>query len=194
MEADGACRKFPCAANCNGVYRYCRSVAGNASDPCYKHVQWAMTDGIYDPNPTRIHTRYCEPLGRCLSPNSSFEEFQCNLMLQRQWSPAQAVCDFPCDYQACEAVVYASGRRMQEDIAVADSSNCSGVLILMLLLAMGLLGIIDYLFVQQKKKLEGTSPALAASLHIGEGQNGEESNPVDADYVPRTLSSGRDES
>jgi hypothetical protein len=80
---------------------------------------------------------------------------------------------------------------MQEDIAVADSSNCSGVLILMLLLAMGLLGIIDYLFVQQKKKLEGTSPALAASLHIGEGQNGEESNPVDADYVPRTLSSGR---
>ena len=189
-EADGACREFPCAANCNGIDRYCRSVAANASDPCYKHVYWAMTDGIHDPNPSHIHNRYCEPLGRCLSPNSSFEEFQCNIMLQRQWSPAQAVCDFPCDYPACEAVAYAyaSGRRVQEDVAVADSSSCSGVLTVMLLLAMGLLGIVGYIFVQQKKKLEATH-AVTASLYIEEGQNGEGSNPMDADYVPPTLSS-----
>jgi hypothetical protein len=106
---------FKALRECDGVDKDCRNVAGNASDPCYAHVYWAMTDGIHDPNPTRIHTRYCEPLGRCLSPNSSFEEFQCNLMLQRQWSRAQAVCDYPCDYPACEAVAYASGRRMQED-------------------------------------------------------------------------------
>jgi hypothetical protein len=55
---------------------------------------------------------------------------------------------------------------------------------------MGLLGIIGYIFVQQKNKLEDTQ-AVPASLYIREGQNGEEMNPMDADYVPPTLSSGR---
>jgi hypothetical protein len=149
-----------------------------------------MTDGIHDKDPTAIRTRYCKPLGRCLTPNSSFEEFQCNIMLQSQWSHGKAVCDYPCDYPACEAAAYSSGRRMQEDVAVAYSSGCGGVLTLMLLLAMGLLGMIGYLFLQQKKKLEGTK-AVTASLYIGGGNVDEESNPVGVRYVPPTLSSGR---
>jgi hypothetical protein len=189
-EAEGACREFPCGVNCNGVDRDCRNVAGNASDPCYAHVHWAMTDGIHDLNPAVIHARYCEPLGKCLTPNSSFEEFQCNIMLQSKWSLAQSVCDYPCDYPACEAVAYASGRRMQEDVAVAYSSGCSGVLVLMLLLAMGLLGMIGYVFLKQKKKLNGTK-AVTASLYIGGGKADQESNPVGGGYVPPLLSSRR---
>jgi hypothetical protein len=102
----GSCSHGDCI--CTGGYtsaqvdRDCRNVAGNASDPCYAHVHWAMTVGIHDLNPAVIHARYCEPLGKCLTPNSSFGEFQCNIMLQSQWSLAQTVCDYPCDYPACE--------------------------------------------------------------------------------------------
>merc|ERR1711865_518129 len=68
----GECTEVPCGTSCNGdqgAEGNCHTVVNG--DPCYTHVSWAMSDGIFS-NPEWYPG---------LTQWSSLEEFQCALSL-----------------------------------------------------------------------------------------------------------------
>ena len=116
-----ACDAMPCGVRCGGTNWGCQTVTAEA-DPCYEHIRWAMTEGIY-----------AQPLWYPnLKPTSPREAFQCELVLSTQVPQCDTPpCNYPCDGEYSEAAggtdsaptIPGFRRRILQEAATAGQVN-----------------------------------------------------------------------